>query len=99
MELMNYDSSNTRPDTNGFLKKSSLIIDINPDGTFTTNDESEGATVTLVAQGEYLVEGVLGFTQMQDGVVLMVVLKFHSISINSHLFELILKLMRTFYSR
>ncbi len=52
---------NAKPDSNGFYKKASPIIDINPDGTFTTNDESEGATVTRVAQGEYLIEGVLGF--------------------------------------
>ena len=51
----------TTVDSNGFIKKASPIIDINPDGTFTTNDESEGATVTRVAQGEYLIEGVLGF--------------------------------------
>ncbi|MCW4526031.1 pyocin knob domain-containing protein [Proteus mirabilis] len=52
---------NTTVDPQGFIKKASPIIDINPDGTFTTNDESEGATVTRVAQGEYLIEGVLGF--------------------------------------
>ncbi|WOQ82649.1 hypothetical protein [Proteus mirabilis] len=52
---------NTTIDSNGFIKRASPIIDINPDGTFTTNDESEGATVTRVAQGEYLIEGVLGF--------------------------------------
>ncbi|MEQ5142495.1 hypothetical protein, partial [Proteus vulgaris] len=52
---------NTTVDSNGFIKRASPIIDINPDGTFTTNDESEGATVTRVAQGEYLIEGVLGF--------------------------------------
>ncbi|WP_456107124.1 phage tail fiber protein, partial [Proteus cibi] len=52
---------NAKPDSNGFYKKASPIIDINPDGTFTTNDESEGATVTRVRQGEYLIEGVLGF--------------------------------------
>ncbi|MDE8640728.1 hypothetical protein PAK28_12495 [Proteus mirabilis] len=56
-----YHSGNTTTDSNGFIKKASPIIDINPDGTFTTNDESEGATVTRVAQGEYLIEGVLGF--------------------------------------
>ncbi|MFR3123905.1 MAG: phage tail protein, partial [Proteus mirabilis] len=56
-----YHSGNTTVDSNGFIKKASPIIDINPDGTFTTNDESEGATVTRVAQGEYLIEGVLGF--------------------------------------
>lgn len=52
---------NTSVDTNGFIKRASPVININPDGTFTTNDESEGATVTRVAQGEYLIEGVLGF--------------------------------------
>ncbi|MBU9979624.1 hypothetical protein KTP48_12830 [Proteus mirabilis] len=51
----------TTIDSNGFIKKASPIININHDGTFTTNDESEGATVTRVAQGEYLIEGVLGF--------------------------------------
>ncbi|MDS0822330.1 phage tail fiber protein [Proteus mirabilis] len=51
----------TITDSNGFIKKASPVININPDGTFTTNDESEGATVTRVAQGEYLIEGVLGF--------------------------------------
>ncbi len=52
---------NTTVDSNGFIKRASPVININPDGTFTTNDESEGATVTRVAQGEYLIEGVLGF--------------------------------------
>lgn len=56
-----WGTRNTTIDSNGFIKKASPIIDINPDGTFTTNDESEGATVTRVAQGEYLIEGVLGF--------------------------------------
>ncbi|EPY9583488.1 hypothetical protein ACXH2C_001348 [Proteus mirabilis] len=56
-----YSEKNTTVDPQGFIKKASPIININPDGTFTTNDESEGATVTRVAQGEYLIEGVLGF--------------------------------------
>ncbi|WP_350401266.1 hypothetical protein [Proteus mirabilis] len=56
-----WTTANARPDTNGFIKKASPIIDINPDGTFTTNDESEGATVTRIAQGAYLIKGVLGF--------------------------------------
>lgn len=56
-----WSSNNTTVDSNGFIKRASPIIDINPDGTFTTNDESEGATVTRVEQGEYLIEGVLGF--------------------------------------
>ncbi|WP_211850202.1 hypothetical protein [Proteus mirabilis] len=56
-----WDNKNTTVDSNGFIKRASPVININPDGTFTTNDESEGATVTRVAQGEYLIEGVLGF--------------------------------------
>ncbi|WP_311747639.1 phage tail fiber protein [Proteus vulgaris] len=52
---------NTTADSNGFIKKASPIVNISSAGTFTTNDESEGATVTRVAQGEYLIEGVLGF--------------------------------------
>ncbi|MHC8683544.1 phage tail fiber protein [Proteus mirabilis] len=56
-----FSEANTTVDSNGFIKRASPVININPDGTFTTNDESEGATVTRVAQGEYLIEGVLGF--------------------------------------
>ncbi|MCU9562812.1 phage tail fiber protein [Proteus mirabilis] len=56
-----WDNKNTTVDPQGFIKKASPIIGINPDGTFTTNDESEGATVTRVGLGEYLIEGVLGF--------------------------------------
>lgn len=56
-----WGSGNTTTDPQGFIKKASPIININSDGTFTTNDESEGATVTRVAKGEYLIEGVLGF--------------------------------------
>lgn len=52
---------NTTIDPQGFIKKASPIVNITPNGTFTTNDESEGTTVTRVAQGEYLIEGVLGF--------------------------------------
>ncbi|MEQ5093544.1 hypothetical protein [Proteus terrae] len=52
---------NTTVDPQGFIKKASPIVNIHQDGTFTTNDESEGVTVTRVAKGEYLIEGVLGF--------------------------------------
>ncbi|OKP03934.1 hypothetical protein [Xenorhabdus eapokensis] len=45
----------------GYLKKSSPIIQIYPDGTFTTNDESEGATVERLSEGVYLIKNVLGF--------------------------------------
>ena len=35
-----WGSSNTTVDSNGFIKRASPVININPDGTFTTNDES-----------------------------------------------------------
>ncbi|WWZ74848.1 tail fiber protein [Proteus phage J3S] len=54
-------TSNTTFDSNGFVKRASPVIDINSEGGFTTNVESEGATVSRIAQGEYLIEGVLGF--------------------------------------
>ncbi|MDX7989148.1 hypothetical protein FE392_17835, partial [Xenorhabdus sp. 12] len=41
--------------------KSSPIIQIFPDGTFTTNDESEGATVTKLGTGHYQIGGILGY--------------------------------------
>lgn len=56
-----WSNTNTTIDSNGFIKRASPIINIHQDGTFTTNDESEGATVIRIAQGEYLIEGVLGF--------------------------------------
>ncbi|EOA4363084.1 TPA: hypothetical protein ACKREA_000414 [Proteus mirabilis] len=59
--VVSYTDENTSIDPQGFIKKASPIININSDGSFTTNDESKSATVTRVAQGEYLIEGVLGF--------------------------------------
>ncbi|MGA4658793.1 hypothetical protein ACK6ST_18075, partial [Proteus terrae] len=61
-----WGTRNTTTDPQGFIKKASPIVNINSDGTFITNDESEGATVTRVAQGEYLIEGVLGFNSDAD---------------------------------
>ncbi|WP_426576783.1 pyocin knob domain-containing protein [Xenorhabdus stockiae] len=48
-------------DGNGFVKKASPIVEIFSDGTFTTNDESEGATVSKLGLGHYQVTGVLGY--------------------------------------
>ncbi|WP_177216177.1 hypothetical protein [Xenorhabdus koppenhoeferi] len=48
-------------DSNGFIKTASPLIEIHPDGTFTTNDESEGATVTKPGIGHYQVANVLGY--------------------------------------
>ncbi|MBD1229536.1 hypothetical protein IDH36_18750 [Xenorhabdus griffiniae] len=56
-----WGTRNTTVDNNGFLKKASPIIQIHPDGKFTTNDESEGATVTKLGIGHYQISGVLGY--------------------------------------
>ncbi|MCP9267858.1 hypothetical protein M5U04_07020 [Xenorhabdus sp. XENO-1] len=54
-------TANAAFDNNGFLKKTSPIIQLYPDGTFTTNDESEGATVTKLGLGHYKISGILGY--------------------------------------
>ncbi|MGJ0630269.1 phage tail tip fiber protein [Xenorhabdus bovienii] len=56
-----WDNRNAVFDGNGFLKKTSPIIQRHPDGTFTTNDESEGATVTKLGLGHYRISGILGY--------------------------------------
>ncbi|WOZ89265.1 phage tail fiber protein [Morganella morganii] len=48
-------------DSNGFLKKSSPIIAIHPDGNYETNDESEGAEVSRTGTGQYHITGILGY--------------------------------------
>ncbi|PHM46299.1 NgrE [Xenorhabdus mauleonii] len=48
-------------DVSGYYKKSSPILQIFPDGTFTTNDKSEGATVTKLGTGHYQIDGILGY--------------------------------------
>ncbi|WFQ80309.1 hypothetical protein PXH59_03860 [Xenorhabdus sp. SF857] len=48
-------------DNNGYIRQGSPIIQIYPDGTFITNDESEGATVTKLGTGHYQISGVLGY--------------------------------------
>ncbi|OTA14157.1 hypothetical protein Xbed_03727 [Xenorhabdus beddingii] len=52
---------NTVRDGSGYLRPSSPIIQIFPDGTFITNDESEGATVSRLGLGHYRITGVLGY--------------------------------------
>ncbi|TNH44087.1 phage tail protein [Photorhabdus luminescens] len=56
-----WTGTTAKPDTNGFLKQSSPIVEIYPDGTFKTNDESKEATVERLSEGVYLITGVLGF--------------------------------------
>ncbi|MFU0444339.1 phage tail protein [Pseudocitrobacter faecalis] len=47
-------------DSNGFIKKSSPVINLFADGRYETNEESEGCVVTRQGLGEYLIEGCSG---------------------------------------
>lgn len=55
-----YNNGNTTVDSNGFIKKASPIVNIFHDGTFETNDESEGVQVAREGVGVYRVSNVLG---------------------------------------
>ncbi|PHM45964.1 tail protein [Xenorhabdus mauleonii] len=57
-----YHTGNTTKDNNGVLRVSTSIIQIFPDGNFTTNVESEGAIVERLSKGTYLIKGVQGFS-------------------------------------
>lgn len=48
-------------DANGFLKRASPIVKIHPDGSFETNDESEGVNVQRTGVGEYFISGIMGY--------------------------------------
>lgn len=48
-------------DANGFLKRASPIVKIHPDGSFETNDESEGVNVQRTEVGKYFISGVMGY--------------------------------------
>lgn len=54
-------TSNTTTDSNGFIKKASPIVQINSDGNYETNDESEGAEVLRTGTGQYHITGILGY--------------------------------------
>lgn len=55
-----YSTGNTTKASDGTLKAASPVIKVFSDGTYQTNDESDGCTVTRLAIGEYLVEGCEG---------------------------------------
>ena len=55
-----WNASNTTVDANGFIKRASPVVKIFSDGSFETNDESFGATVSRIDEGVYLIEGCLG---------------------------------------
>lgn len=55
-----WGTANTTVDASGFVKKASPIVNIFHDGTFDTNDESEGAQVSREDVGVYRISNVLG---------------------------------------
>ncbi|HHZ8846977.1 TPA: hypothetical protein ACWMEY_004682, partial [Enterobacter cloacae] len=55
-----YTTANTTVASDGSIKAASPVVKVFTDGTYQTNDESEGCSVTRLAIGEYLVEGCEG---------------------------------------
>ncbi|WP_238540738.1 phage tail protein [Enterobacter cloacae] len=55
-----YTSTNTTVASDGTLKAASPVVKLFSDGSFETNDESEGCSVTRLSTGEYLIEGCEG---------------------------------------
>ncbi|HCD9774631.1 TPA: phage tail protein [Enterobacter hormaechei] len=55
-----YGTANTTRASDGTLKAASPVIKVFSDGSYQTNDESEGCTVTRLATGQYLIEGCKG---------------------------------------
>lgn len=58
--MQSYSTGNTTKASDGTLKAASPVVKLFADGSFETNDESEGCTVTRLATGQYLVEGCQG---------------------------------------
>lgn len=54
------DNRNTTVDSNGFIKVASPIVKIFRDGSYETNEESDGIDVTHINTGEYLIAGCTG---------------------------------------
>ncbi|HII4349490.1 phage tail protein [Enterobacter sp. KB-221C9] len=55
-----YTTGNTTRASDGTLKAASPVVKVFSDGSYQTNDESDGCTVTRLGIGEYLVEGCEG---------------------------------------
>ncbi|HEG2084522.1 TPA: phage tail protein [Enterobacter kobei] len=55
-----YTTGNTTRASDGTLKAASPVVKLFADGTFETNDESDGCSITRLGTGEYLVEGCEG---------------------------------------
>ncbi|MCU6229376.1 hypothetical protein [Enterobacter cloacae] len=57
---MLYGTANTTRASDGTLKAASPVVKVFSNGSYQTNEESEGCTVTRLATGEYLIEGCEG---------------------------------------
>ncbi|MEP8799972.1 phage tail protein [Enterobacter hormaechei] len=55
-----YSTANTTKASDGTLKAASPVVKVFSDGSYQTNDESDGCSVTRLGIGEYLVEGCEG---------------------------------------
>jgi hypothetical protein len=55
-----YSTGNTTKTSDGTLKAASPVVQINHDGGYQINDESEGCTVARLGVGQYLIEGCMG---------------------------------------
>lgn len=55
-----WSDGNTTVDSNGFIKRASPIVKLFEDGSYETNDESEGCIVRRIQTGQYLIEGCQG---------------------------------------
>ena len=55
-----YDTINTTVDVNGFIKAASPIVKVFHDGSFETNEQSDGVSVKKISTGVYLISGCLG---------------------------------------
>ncbi|EMS8794602.1 phage tail protein [Enterobacter ludwigii] len=55
-----YTTANTIIASDGSIKAASPVVKVYSDGTYQTNDESEGCTVTRLSLGEYFIEGSEG---------------------------------------
>jgi hypothetical protein len=58
--MQTYNTGNTIKASDGTLKAASPIVKLFANGSFETNEESEGCTVTRIKTGEYLIEGCMG---------------------------------------
>lgn len=55
-----WTNKNTTVDSSGFIKRSSPVIKIFADGSYETNEESEGCVVRRISEGVYSLEGCTG---------------------------------------